>query len=65
MFVQHVKVEMLVEEKKFGDYTLVVSRDPGLPSYTYFWTHNNKLMSPFFNREVDAIEWLKKSEDEK
>ena len=56
---------MLVEEKKMGDYTLVISRDPGLPSYTYFWTKNNKLISPFFNREVDAMEWLKNSEEEK
>ncbi len=52
---------MIVEEKQVGDYVLVVSRDPGLPSCTYFFTKNGKIKSPFFDREKDALSWLENS----
>ena len=53
------------EEKKKDDYTLIKSRDPGLPSFTFFWMKEEKLVSPYFGKEEDAMKWKEKQEREK
>ena len=42
---------------------LIKHRDPGLPTYTWFWIDSNeKLASPFFNTENEALSWAKHRE---
>jgi hypothetical protein len=37
---------------------LVKYRDAFLPTYTWFWVdENRKLISPFFDKEEDALAW--------
>ena len=55
---------MIVEIRK-GDYTLVKSRDPGLPSFTFFWMKDGKLVSPYFGKEDDAMKWKEDQEKNK
>ena len=55
----------MIEEIQKGDYTLIKSRDPGLPSFTFFWMKDGKLVSPYFGKEDDAIVWKEKQEREK
>ena len=54
----------MIEEKKKDDHTLIKSRDPGLPSYTFFWMKEGKLISPYFGKENDAMKWKEKQERE-
>lgn len=54
----------MLEEKQKDDYTLIKSRDPGLPSYTFFWMKEEKLVSPYFGKENDAMKW-KESQEKK
>jgi hypothetical protein len=38
---------------------LIKYRDAGLPTYTYFWVNEkNKVVSPYFNSEQEAQDWL-------
>lgn len=38
---------------------LVKYRDAGMNSYTWFWVDSQKrVMSPFFDSDVDAAKWL-------
>jgi hypothetical protein len=30
-----------------------------MSTYTYFWKENNRIVSPFFDKEEDAMEWAK------
>jgi hypothetical protein len=42
--------------------TLVKYRDAGMSTYTYFYKNEqNHTISPFFDSEKEAEEWLKKS----
>lgn len=56
------------EETRMGDYILLRLRDPGLPTYTYFWVKDDqirnktdysslKIISPYFNSKEDAMIW--------
>ena len=56
------------EEKRIGHYVLLSLRDPGLPTYTWFWVRetdkpkpnensSQKIVSPFFNNEHEAMVW--------
>ena len=37
---------------------LIKYRDAGMQTYTYFWKNENgQMVSPFFNSEVEAMEW--------
>lgn len=56
------------EDIRMGDYVLISLRDPGLPTYTWFWvkdeqpirkTENgsSKIISPYFNTREDAMVW--------
>lgn len=40
--------------------TMVKYRDPGLPTYTYFWieSKNHTVVSPYFDTEDEAKNWL-------
>ena len=39
--------------------TLVKYRDAGMATYTYFWkTIDNRTISPFFDSEKDAKQWM-------
>jgi len=38
---------------------LIKYRDAGMASYTYFWKDpQNRTVSPFFNTESEAQEWM-------
>ena len=40
------------------EITLIKYRDAGMSSYTYFWKDkNNKVVSPYFNTEDEALLW--------
>jgi hypothetical protein len=41
-----------------SDMILESIRDPGLPTYTFFYTINNRIVSPYFNSSSEALEWL-------
>lgn len=42
---------------------MIKYRDAGMHTYTYFWVdENNRLVSPFFNGEVDALKWKESDE---
>lgn len=38
---------------------LIKYRDAGMTTYTYFWTIDKRVVSPYFNSENDAQEWLR------
>ena len=41
-------------------YTLVKYRDSGMSTYTYFWKNEQeRIASPFFDSEADAMEYIK------
>lgn len=55
-------------------FNLIKYRDPGLPTYTYFWVKDeesdksisdefksNRIVSHFFNSEEEAINWINES----
>lgn len=37
---------------------LVKYRDIGMHTFTYFWTKDRKLVSPYFDTEQEAHQWL-------
>jgi hypothetical protein len=36
---------------------LIKYRDAGMNTYTYFWTIDKKVVSPYFDSENEAKEW--------
>jgi hypothetical protein len=36
---------------------LIKYRDIGMSTYTYFWTINGHVVSPYFDNETQAKEW--------
>lgn len=53
-FIGHGKLTNLERKLKLIQY-----RDAGMNSYTYFYVNDkNKMLSPFFNSEIEAKEWL-------
>ena len=45
---------------------LVKYRDAQMSSYTYFYTNESgKIISPFFDSDIEAEEWLKNREETK
>ena len=36
---------------------LIRYRDAGMSTYTYFWTLNGIVLSPYFDNEITAKEW--------
>lgn len=51
-------MEIIVARRQLVE--LIKYRDIGMQSYTYFWKNeNNQIVSPFFDREQDALAWTK------
>lgn len=44
---------------------LVKYRDAGMNTYTYFWVDGHKTVSPFFDSEKEAKEWLEVQKEKK
>ena len=45
---------------------LIKYRDIGMASYTYFWKDDhNRIASPFFNSEAEAMDWTKEKPEPK
>lgn len=36
---------------------LIQYRDIGMHTYTYFYTNDDKVVSPYFDSEKEAIDW--------
>lgn len=36
---------------------LIKYRDAGMRTYTYFWAIGQRVISPYFDSEDDALEW--------
>ena len=37
---------------------LIRYRDAGMPTYTFFWAIDKKVISPYFDSEADAENWM-------
>ena len=37
---------------------LIKYRDAGMPTYTYFWAIDKRVVSPYFDSEEQAIDWM-------
>ena len=37
---------------------LIKYRDAGMATHTYFWTVNKKVVSPYFDSEAEANDWM-------
>jgi hypothetical protein len=58
----------MTEETRMGDNVLLRLRDPGLPTFTWFWIKEepsnkrnkhvaHKIISPYFNTYEEAMIW--------
>ena len=47
------------------NYNLVKVKDPGLPTYTWFWSEKEiaSRVSPFFNSEEESILWMNENKE--
>ena len=45
------------EDRENSEPKLIQCRDAGMATYTYFWTINKKVVSPYFDSEQQAKEW--------
>jgi hypothetical protein len=45
------------EDRENSAPKLIKYRDAGMHSYTYFWTINGRVVSPYFDHETEAKEW--------
>ena len=46
----------------FGtDMELIKYRDAGMSTYTYFWTIDKRVVSPYFDSETEALDWEKEN----
>ena len=44
-------------KQEFGP-ELIKSRDAGMPTFTFFWAIDKKVVSPYFDSEEQAIDWM-------
>jgi hypothetical protein len=42
---------------------LIKYRDAGMHTYTYFWTVDNRVVSPYLDTEKEAFDWLESLTD--
>lgn len=48
------------------EITLIKYRDSGMHTYTYFWvTPKHVVISPYFEREEEALKWKEENESGK
>lgn len=45
------------DDRENSEPKLIRYRDAGMHSYTYFWTINGRVVSPYFDDETTAKEW--------
>ena len=45
------------EDRFNSEPKLIKYRDAGMNTYTYFWTIDKKVVSPYFDSENEAKEW--------
>jgi hypothetical protein len=45
------------EDRENSAPQLIRYRDAGMNTYTYFWTIDKRVVSPYFNSEQEAKEW--------
>jgi len=45
------------EDRANSEPKLIRYRDAGMHSYTYFWTIDGRVVSPYFDHEDQAKEW--------
>jgi len=45
------------EDRANSEPKLIKYRDAGMHSYTYFWTIDGRVVSPYFDDEITAKEW--------
>jgi YD repeat-containing protein len=46
------------DDRSNAEHKLIKYRDAGMNSHTYFWTLNEKRVSPFFNNDTEATDWM-------
>ena len=46
------------EDRINSEPILESCRDTGMSTYTYFWTVNKKVISPYFNTDTEANDWM-------
>ena len=46
------------EDRINSEPILESCRDTGMSTYTYFWTINKKVISPYFNTDTEANSWM-------
>ena len=45
------------EDRANSEPKLIKYRDAGMNTYTYFWTIDGRVVSPYFDHENEAKEW--------
>jgi hypothetical protein len=45
------------EDRVNSEPKLIKYRDAGMNTYTYFWTIDGRVVSPYFDHEQPAKEW--------
>jgi YD repeat-containing protein len=50
-------ITLTSEDRSNSEPKLIKYRDAGMNTYTYFWTINGRVVSPYFDHENDAKEW--------
>lgn len=45
------------EDRANSEPKLIAYRDAGMTTYTYFWTIDGRVVSPYFDHEKEAKEW--------
>jgi hypothetical protein len=45
------------EDRENSAPQLIKYRDAGMATYTYFWTIDKRVVSPYFDSEQQAKEW--------
>jgi hypothetical protein len=45
------------DDRENSEPKLIKYRDAGMSTYTYFWTIDGRVVSPYFDDETTAKEW--------
>lgn len=45
------------EDRENSEPQLIKYRDAGMNTYTYFWTIDKRVVSPYFDSETEALTW--------
>jgi hypothetical protein len=50
------------DDRENSEPKLIKYRDAGMSTYTYFWTIDGRVVSPYFDDETTAKEWTNGNE---